>query len=75
MSSFRCPICDSRFDEKRSLDMHVMRTKKHRNAIEEIWHLRFLFAEAERDKETYRHQRDEWRRLAVHLRDTKGGVT
>lgn len=70
MSNFRCPICDLRFDEERSLHMHVMQTKKHRNAIEEIWLLRFLFAEAERDKEIFRKQRDEWRRLAVHLRDT-----
>ena len=45
--------------------MHVLNTKKHPNAIEELWKLRFLVTEAERDKAMLREQRDEWRRLAV----------
>jgi hypothetical protein len=65
MVDFRCPICDYRFSDERSLHQHVMGTKKHLNAIEEIWRLRFLFAEAEHDKTLLRQQRDEWRRLAV----------
>jgi hypothetical protein len=67
MSDFRCPICDCRFDQERSLHMHVLNTKKHLSAIDEIWRLRFLFAEAEHDKVTLRQQRDEWRRTAVDL--------
>lgn len=72
MNDFRCPICDCRFGKETSLHQHVLHTKKHRNAIEEIWRLRFLSAEAEHDKAILREQRDEWRRLAIHLK-TPGG--
>jgi hypothetical protein len=39
-------------------------TSAHCDMLEEIWRLRYLLAEAEREREIYRQQRDEWRATA-----------
>lgn len=57
----RCPICDKRFESKRALFSHMAHTQAHNGMLEEIWRMRFLLAEAEREKEIYREQRNAWR--------------
>lgn len=60
-AAHRCPICDKRFVDMKALYNHIGHTKQHNNMLEEIWRLRFLLAETEREKEIYREQRDAWR--------------
>lgn len=60
----RCPICDREYSDKRSLQVHMLNTRKHRTIIHELWRLRLLLEEAERDLKIIRGQRNEWRRIA-----------
>lgn len=60
----RCPICDRRFRDKKALEAHLTYTRAHDGVSEELFRLRFLLAEAEREKEEYRLQRDAWRATA-----------
>lgn len=64
----QCPLCDQKFGDQKALHNHVLSTKKHASILHEVWRLRFLLEEAERDAKVIRGQRNEWRKIAQERR-------
>lgn len=68
MGVHRCPMCDKKFMDQKTLYHHAFNTIKHPSVLHEVWRLRFLLEEAERDNKILRGQRNEWRRIAQERR-------